>query len=134
MPRPRTVSELLGRGVVFEAHEAVAVAQQLILNPSGDALVPPYGPPTADTIEICANGSVACPHSDATPAISEIGDLLDVMLPHGAFTRVPGGLRYTIARARNEVDAPPFDSLIALSTTLERYERGERKEVVRRLV
>jgi hypothetical protein len=55
------------------------------------------------------------------------------MLPAGS-ARVPGGLRYTIARALLDVDVPPFDSLEDFSETLTRYERGPRDQIVRRLL
>ena len=135
MAQAQSVSELLSRGVVFEAAEAVAIVQQLIHQPAArEELLPPFGPPTADTVEITADGSVRCRHSDVTPAVSEIGDLLDAMLPMSSFARIPGGLRYNIARARNEVDAPPFDSVAALSAALERYARGNPPDVLRALL
>jgi len=135
MPQRESVSEFLSRGVVFEAHEAVAVVQQLIADAASgnDELTPPFGPPTLDTVEIGKDGAVVCPHCGVTPAVSEIGALLDGMLPRSTFVRVPGGLRYTIARALNEVDAPPFDSVAALSDILVRYERGNARDVVRAL-
>jgi Tol biopolymer transport system component len=135
MLQPRSVSEFLGRGVVFEAHEAVAVVQQVIATTTSgnDELIPPFGPPTLDNVEIREDGAVLCPHCGVTPAVSEIGVLLDGMLPRSSFVRVPGGLRYTIARALNEVDAPPFDSVGALVAVLRRYERGNAREVVRGL-
>jgi len=36
---------------------------------------------------------------------------IDAMLPHDSRIRVPGALRYTIARGLHEVDVPPFHSL-----------------------
>src|SRR6202035_2460603 len=53
--------------------------------------------------------------------------------PRGGTTRVPGGLRYTIARALREVVAPPFDSLADLSSALMRQERLDRSVVLRGL-
>jgi len=135
MPQRKPVSEFIGRGVIFEAHEAVAVVQQLIaaVASGSDELTPPFGPPTLDNVEIGKDGAVGCPHCGVTPAVSEIGALLDGMLPRWTFVRVPGGLRYTIARALNEVDAPPFDSVAALSDVLVRYERGNARDVLRAL-
>jgi Tol biopolymer transport system component len=135
MTQAQSVSELLSLGVVFEAAEAVAIVQQLIQQPAArDELVPPFGPPTADTVEVTNDGAIRCRHCDVTPAVSEVGDLLNVMLPVSSFARIPGGLRYTIARARNEVDAPPFDSIAALSAALERYGRGNPRDVLRALL
>lgn len=104
MPQRKPVAEFLSRG--------------------SDELTSPFGPPTLDNVEIGKDGAVVCPHCGVTPAVSEIGALLDGMLPRSTFVRVPGGLRYTIARALNEVDAPPFDSIAALSDVLVRYDRG----------
>ena len=56
------------------------------------------------------------------------------MLPQGGGPGVPGGLRYAVARALLEVDAPPFDSLQALSVSLSRFETGDRRQVLRSLM
>jgi hypothetical protein len=45
-----------------------------------------------------------------------------------------GSVRYLVARALLDVDAPPFDSLEDFSRALARHERGDRTEVVRRLL
>jgi hypothetical protein len=75
MPQRKPVSEFISRGVAFEAHEAVAVVQQLIaaVASGSDELTPPFGPPTLDTVEIGKDGAVVCPHCGVTPAVSEIG-------------------------------------------------------------
>jgi hypothetical protein len=79
------------------------------------------------------DGSVSCAACGTTPAISEIAIFLDALLPPGS-ARVPGGLRYTIARGLLEVDVAPFDSLDDFSRALARHESGPRDEVVRRLL
>jgi hypothetical protein len=66
------------------------------------------------------------------PAVSEVAILLEAMLPAG--TRLPATLRYTIARALLNVDAPPFDSIEELSSALARFERNDRDAVIRDLV
>ena len=137
MTTTASISELQDAGLKLEAGEAVAVAQQLIQALRGTSapagLEPPYGPPTAATVVLNADGTVSCHGCGSTPAISEIAIFLDALLPAGS-PRVPGGLRYTIARALLEVDVPPFDSLDAFSDALARHERGDRTEVVRRLL
>src|SRR5262245_51978176 len=134
MSRCWTVAELFGRGVVLQAHEAVAIAQQLIdHHGERDELTPPLGPPTIDNVEIDDAGTVRCRQSDVTPAVSEIGALLDTMLPRATPARVPGALRYAVARARHEVDAPPFDSLEAFAGVLARYGHENPRRVVRQL-
>jgi hypothetical protein len=137
MTTTSSIAELQSAGVKLEAAEAVAIAQQLIQSLKGaDApinLEPPYGPPTAATVVLDADGSVSCAACGSTPAISEIAIFLDSLLPPGS-PRVPGALRYTIARALLEVDVAPFDSLDAFSASLARHELGDRAEVLRRLV
>jgi hypothetical protein len=135
MLRTATLAEVQRAGVTIQAEEAVAIVQQLIEGlRHGDegAAEPPYGPPTPDTVHLGDDGSVACRACEATPAVSEIAILLQAMLP--LRTSVPGGLRYTIARALLDVDVPPFDSLDDFSDTLTRYERGSRCQIVRRVL
>jgi hypothetical protein len=57
---------------------------------------------------------------------------LESILPPGV--PVHGGLRYSLARALLDVDAPPYDSLEDFSLALARYERADRAQVVRGLV
>ena len=128
-----SLSSLIDRGVELQPHEGVAIVQQLIHASADVPLIRPFGPPTLESIVILGDGRVGSRRSAATPAVSEIGRLLDSMLPSGRGP-VPGGLRYAVARALLEVDAPPFDSLQALSASLERFERGDRRRVVRSLL
>src|SRR5205807_683104 len=120
----------------IEPHEAVAVVQQLIkcsARPADSESDVAPGLLSIDRVRLGADGSVVCVACDATPAVSEVGNLLQTMLPAGT-PNVPGALRYTIARARLDVEAPPFDSLDDFSRALARFERGDRREVVRKLV
>jgi len=118
----------------FTAAEAIAVALELIESDS-DEIEPalPYGPPALDNVRLSAGGFVCCPACAATPAVSEIGILLDTMLPRGAGSKVSGAVRYTIARALLDVDAPPFDSIHELAAALRRYEQGDRRTLLRDL-
>jgi hypothetical protein len=135
MTTTASIAELQRAGVMLEAGEAVAITQQLIqaLQQSGDGLEPPYGPPTAANVVLNADGSVSCAACGTTPAISEIAIFLDSLIPAGS-PRVPGGLRYIIARGLLEVDVAPFDSLADFSEALNRHERGARHEIVCRLL
>ena len=135
MTTTASIAELQRAGVILDAGEAVAIAQQLIqaLQQSVAAIEPPYGPPTASNVVLNGDGSVSCAACGTTPAISEIAIFLDSLIPAGS-PRVPGGLRYLIARGLLEVDVAPFDSLDAFSEALNRHERGPRHEVVRRLL
>src|SRR4051794_27117196 len=128
----QSLADLIRRGVTFTPADAVAIAQQLIscinlaVEPS-----PPFGPPTIDTVHVGADGTVFCGACASTPAVSEVARLIEAMLPAGV--KMPGTLRYTIARAFLDVDAPPFDSLQEFSAALARSEPPNRVEVVRGL-
>jgi hypothetical protein len=125
---------LLRRGVELKSNEAVAIAQQLIHSAAEVEVTAPFGPLTLGSVVIFEDGRVASLSSVAMPAVSEVGRLLESMLPTGRGRAVPGGLRYAVARALLEVDAPPFDSVQALSSSLARFETGDRRAVVRSLV
>lgn len=128
--KPVVLRSLPGRGVELRLHEAVAIVQELIHSSADVALVPPLGPPSLESVVLLPNGRVGSRSCAATPAVSEVGRLLESMLPRGR-GQVAGGLRYTLARAQLEVDAPPFDSLEALSASLARFEAGDRRRVIR---
>src|SRR5689334_14636979 len=93
------LAEVIARGVRLEAHEAVAIAQQLI---SRGAVAP-----SPHNVRVGADGSVECVGCDTTPAVYEMAIFLQALLPLSR-VGVPGGLRYTIARGLHEVDARPF--------------------------
>jgi predicted nucleic acid-binding protein len=137
MTTTASVAEVQSAGVTIEAEEAVAIAQQLIAalrsGDTVDAAEPPYGPPSRANVYLDADGSVICRACETTPAVSEMAILLQAMLPAES-GRVPGGLRYSIARALLDVDVPPFDSLDDFADTLRRYERGSRPQMVRRVL
>src|SRR3954469_1924402 len=128
----QSLADLIRRGVTLTPADAVAIAQQFIachnveVEPS-----PPFGPPTIDTVHVSADGTVFCAGSPPPPAVSEVARLIEAMLPAGV--KMPGTLRYTIARAFLDVDAPPFDSLQEFSAALARTEPPNRVDVVRGL-
>jgi hypothetical protein len=126
-----TIAELQ-RAVAFRPSEAVAIVQKLINDHSPAPPQPPFGSPSTENVFIDEFGKVTCQACDVKPAVSEIGILLDTMLPAG--TRMPGPLRYAIARALLNVDSPPFDSIEDLSAALSRFERSAREVVIRDLV
>ncbi|HEY7292696.1 MAG TPA: hypothetical protein VH583_22860 [Vicinamibacterales bacterium] len=92
---------------------------------------PPFGPPTLASVVVDGSGRVACVTCDARLASSEAAIFLQSLL--GSDGQVPGALRYTLARALLEVDAPPFDDVDEFSRALARHERRGRREVVREL-
>jgi hypothetical protein len=126
-----SIAELLSHEVVPQPHEAVAIAQS-VMGEDARSSEPPFGPLSPETVRISADGTVVCVGCDVAPAVSEVAILLETMLASSA--KVPGGLRYTIARALLEVDAPPFDSLSDFSASLERFEQGDRRNMVRNVV
>ena len=121
--------------MILEADEAVAIAQQLIAAlrdlRETDEVQPPYGPPSTENVFLKEDGTVLCRGCKATAEVSDIGHFLESLLPEGS-PRVPGGLRYTIARALLNVDVPPFGSLDDFSRDLARHEFGDRAAAVRR--
>jgi Tol biopolymer transport system component len=125
------LEDVAARGVDFAPHEAVAVVQQLMFSlsrPDGIEPEPPFGPPTPHNVVIAADGRVRCRACAVTPVTSEIGALLGALLARCG--RVPGALRYAVARATLEVDAPPYDSVHDFTRSLVRFERGNRRDVV----
>ena len=127
-----SLAELLRGGLVLGADEVVAIALQLINAPVDIPARPPFGPLAAARIRIGDDGLVRCTGCDATPTVAELAILLNDLLRETA--HVPGGLRYAVARALHEVDAPPFDSLDAFAFALARYAPPRPHETLRRIV
>jgi hypothetical protein len=119
------LAHLLARGVRLQPHEAIAIGQELIGRRSGI--------PAVANVQLGSDGTAACAVADGTPSVSDIASLLDTLLPPGA-SRVPAPLRYAIARGLRAVEAPPFESLDDFSRALQRFEAGDRHEVVRSLL
>jgi len=128
------IAELLAHGVTIQCQEAVAIAQAVAAPVRADQRIarPPFGPPTPENVHLCGDGSVEYIGSDSAPAVSEVAILLQTLL--ASAVKVPGALRYSIARALLEVDAPPFDSLADFSRTLARFEPGNCRAAVRNLL
>ena len=128
-----SLCELLDRGVVVQAHEAVAIVQQLINDGASSGGSLPSGPPSVTSIRLQNDGLAVAAGCDVTPSVFEAALLLQSMLPAGA-GQVPGALRYAIARGLLEVVAPPFESIGDFSRALQRFERGDRRAAVRGLL
>ena len=126
---PLSLADLRALGVRLTTAEALAVAQSLFES-TVDNACPPFGPLSAANILLSLDGSVTSTACSATPTVLEAAILLDELLPDG-HPQVPGALRYTLGRALHEVAAPPFDSLADFSSTLRRFEHGERAAMVR---
>ena len=116
------LSQLLGRGVRLETHEAVALARELLERPCGN--------PTPENIALGSDGSASCISTGGTPSVAGVADLLLTLLPAGT-PNVPAPLRYAIARGLEVVEAPPFASLDEFSSVLERFETGARPDVLK---
>jgi hypothetical protein len=132
--RPIILSEIVDAGVRLDAQEAVAIVHQLISSSQIDVPGgPPQDPPSLHNVSIDADGSVACHGCRTAMSVFEAGTLLQTMVPHGSPTRVPGALRYAIARALQDVVAPPFASIDEFSATLDRFDTADRRAVVSQL-
>lgn len=132
MPPPRTLADVLNSGAAFDHHAAVATVLELIGSiASGGDVKPPFGPPSLENVWLASDGSVVCRACATSPAVFEIAILLDAMLPRSGNVRVPGGLRYTIARALLEVEVSPFDSLNDFAAALARHAPEDRRAVLR---
>jgi len=126
--------DVMVRAVELQPCEAVAIAQQVIVSTDIDAgQRSPHAALSLDSIRLGADGSVVCEPCVTRPGPAEIGRLLAEMLPHNGSARVPGALRFTIARALLQVEAPPFDSVFQLSAVLSRHEQRDRIAIVRDL-
>jgi hypothetical protein len=127
-----SLADLRRAGIVFSADEIVAIADHLIHHLPADPPEGPFGPLAADRVRIVSDGSLACLGSDATPSVAELAILLQDLL--GGSPRVPGGLRYAIARALHEVDAPPFDTLDEFWSALARFGHPRSDDTLRRIL
>jgi Tol biopolymer transport system component len=131
MPQTISVAELASRGVDLTAFEAVAIARALIHAapvPVDSATL--VGPPTLSTVRLAEDGSVSCSSCGIAPSVAEVAILLNEMLQQSG-AKAGGGLRYAIARALLQVDAPPFESAAAFSRALQRHGEGEPQCIVR---
>ena len=133
-----SIAELKRLGVLFRAEEAVAVAQQLIdatrqAAAADESAGAPFGPPPLENVFVDSDGRVTCSACESTLVVSEVAIFLQSLLPAGG-NSVHGSLRYAIARALLEVDAPPFDSVDEFSGVLRRFERGDRQDVLRGMI
>jgi len=116
------LSHLLGSGVRLEAHEAVALAR--------DLLAQPCGIPMVENVQISSDGLASCIGREGVPSVARVAELLWTLLPPGT-PSVPAPLRYAIARGLQTVEAPPFASPGDFSSALARFEKGASRDVLR---
>ena len=119
-----SIAELLDSGLTLTVGEAVAIARAALAcdatSVAGAELAPER--PLPDAIFVEDGGRIVC--EGAAPSIPNVALLLRSLLPAGS-PGVPGGLRYAIARALREVDAPPFELPEDFSTVLARFEPAD---------
>lgn len=120
-----SIADLKQTDLVLSAAEALAVTQQLVHSSE------PCGHPSEDGVFIDENGRITSTGSETGMTVSEAGALLQTLLPSPI--AVSGSLRYAIARALGDVEAPPFESLEEFSQAISRFERGDRMDVLRGL-
>ena len=124
------IADALSRREGFDPHQAVAIvlalSEQFLMADGGDS-TSTGTPLTAEHVHLSADGTVRC-DAAGSRTVAEAGRLLNSLLPQRG--PVPGALRYTVARAQEEVDAPPFGSLEAFAAALKRFEKGSRRDVL----
>jgi hypothetical protein len=123
-----SIAELLETGIALTAVEAVAIARAALSTEratAGSEMLPDV--PLPDRIFVEPDGTITC-QPGGTPSIPDVARLLRGLLPSGG-PGVPGGLRYAIARALGEVEAPPFESTDDFSNTLARFQTAAGPEV-----
>ncbi len=116
------LSHLLSRGIRLDTAEAVAIAR---------ALSNAKGEPVIDDIELSSDGDARCAGARGKPSVTALAGVLDTLLPPRG---VPAPLRYAVARGLETVVAPPFASVEEFSAALARFEGGDPREIVRRLL
>jgi len=135
MIRRVSIDELLRAGTTFDAGEVLAIARELIHPTDPPAYEPrtPFGPPSAENVLVEPDGTVWCSCCQTPPTVSELAIFLQGLLPREA-PGVAGSIRYALARALHEVDAPPFDSLDDFVQALSRHDQGDSRAVVRAML
>jgi hypothetical protein len=129
MLRAGKLQDVIDTGVSFTWAEAVAVVQQVIACHERERA----GAPTAPCLEnlwIAPDGAVLCEGGWPALTVGDAAMLLETCLRRAGETNVPGGLRYTLARAMRQVDAPPLDSIAALAMALSRHERAQASAIL----
>lgn len=131
-----TLTDLHARNVAPKPHEAVAIVLSLVGHtPSASAVnhdTTRFELPSAATICLSGDGTVSTQNPTGRLGPADVATLLQQILDETP--GVPPGLLYSIARALRAVEAPPFESTDAFLRALTRFERGDRRDVVRGLV
>jgi hypothetical protein len=125
----------LRSGITLTASEAVAIARAALMPEEPDAnsvgLSLELAPSLADALVVEPDGTVVCLGYTPQTTVSDIALFLRGLLPEGP--GIPGGLRYAIARALHEVDAPPFESAEDFSRALARFQDKDSPDIGRPL-
>jgi hypothetical protein len=134
-----TVADLLSRNIRFTPDEALAIVCEVchltsrLRRDDGVVFLPRF-----DEIRLDLSGSVLPgetePLSEAE-AIRRIAELLERILPPvGCDIRVPAPVRYAGARARADLDVPPYRTVDELAAALGRFRICDPKATLRTLV
>jgi hypothetical protein len=127
-----SVAELVSSGITLTAEEAVTIARATLEYRREDVLLSPQREPLRpENVHLGPGGEIICPDG-SVPDVADVARLLRWLLPAGT-PNVPGALRYTIARALLEVDAPPFPSPEAFSEALSRFQHDQDSQVLERV-
>jgi len=116
------LSLLIERGMQIEAAEAIAIVQTLASS---------SGEPSLENVEVDSEGGARFRNTLGEPTVGALATLLNRLLPHAG---VAAPLRYTIARGLGAVEAPAFQSVEEFSQALDRFQSGDRGELIRGLL
>ena len=119
--------------MAIQPGEAVAITQELTAHFASEPSTTPRacGPLSMDTVTLAPDGSVSYSGPDLTLGLAEVALFLHFIL--GSSVKVPGALRYTVARALREVDAPPSTRSPTFAYA-RAVEPGDRRAAVRALL
>jgi cytoskeletal protein RodZ len=136
-PRQFSLADLSAAGVRLQPADAVAITVGVIRQvqqATADRI------PASTDLRFDRTGRLvldtACDPANAeAPTVEAAGRLLEELLPDfdDPAVRVPGALRLAVARALGTLDLPPFPSLDAFVSAVDRFSSGDSDAVIRSL-
>lgn len=138
-PSQILVAELVSQGIRLTPDEALAIGceicRHLARHRRDDGVV---FLPRFEDIRLDASGSVLPGDSEPLSedeAVRRVVELLERILPPvGCDVRVPAPVRYALARARADLDVPPYRTVDELARALSRFQVCDSVAAVRTLV
>jgi hypothetical protein len=129
-----SIAELLASGIPIQTDEAIAIALELVaaVNAEPCTAPPSSSPAPLDGARLGLDGSLTYAASNCAPTISELATFLQTILASSG--KVPGALRFTIARALRDVVAEPFDSFEDFLRSLARFDPPDRRAALCQLM